>query len=291
MTSQVMVARDSVRYREAMNTAALPTFGAQLREWRQRRRLSQLDLAGDADVSTRHLSFVETGRAMPSREMVLRLADRLDVPLRERNRLLTAAGFAPMYAERRLDDPALKAAREAVELVLKGHEPFPALAIDRHWSLVSYNRAVLPLLEGVAPALLEAPINVLRLSLHPQGLAPRIVNLAQWRTHLLDRLRQQVHISADPVLAALADELSSLAAPVDTSHERAHEKTHEKSHDTVDAGVVVPLVLRTPAGTMSFISTTTVFGTPIDITLSELALETFFPADAATAALLRAALA
>jgi len=267
----------------AMNTAALPTFGAQLREWRQRRRLSQLDLAGDADVSTRHLSFVETGRAMPSREMVLRLADRLDVPLRERNRLLTAAGFAPMYAERRLDDPALKAAREAVELVLKGHEPYPALAIDRHWSLVSYNRAVLPLLEGVAPALLEAPINVLRLSLHPQGLAPRIANLAQWRAHLLDRLRQQVSISADPVLAALADELRGFPAPTGQSH--------DTSHDHVDAGVVVPLVLRTPAGTLSFISTTTVFGTPVDITLSELALETLFPADAATGALLRAALA
>ena len=259
-------------------TAALPTFGAQLREWRQRRRLSQLDLAGDADVSTRHLSFVETGRAMPSREMVLRLADRLEVPLRERNRLLTAAGFAPMYAERSLDDPALKAAREAVELVLKGHEPYPALAVDRHWSLVSYNRSVLPLLAGAAPALMQAPINVLRLSLHPDGLAPRIVNLAQWRAHLLARLRQQVIASADPVLAALADELRGYPAPSD-----------DASHDSIEASVVVPLVLHTPAGTLSFISTTTVFGTPVDVTLSELALETFFPADAATAALLHAA--
>ncbi len=259
-----------------MNTAALPTFGAQLREWRQRRRLSQLDLAGDAEVSTRHLSFVETGRAMPSREMVLRLADRLDVPLRERNRLLTAAGFAPMYGERRLDDPALKAAREAVELVLTGHEPYPALAIDRHWSLVSYNRAVPPLLAGIAPALLEPPVNVLRLSLHPDGLAPRIVNLAQWRAHLLARLRQQVAVSADPVLAALADELRGYPAPPDAGHE------------LTEPAVVVPLVLRTPAGTLSFISTTTVFGTPVDITLSELALETLFPADAATAAALRA---
>ena len=260
-----------------MNTAALPTFGSQLREWRQRRRLSQLDLAGDADVSTRHLSFVETGRAMPSREMVLRLAARLEVPLRERNRLLTAAGFAPMYAERSLDDPALKAARDAVELVLKGHEPYPALAIDRHWSLVSYNRAVLPLLAGAAPALMQPPINVLRLSLHPQGLAPRIVNLAQWRAHLLARLRQQVSVSADPVLAALFDELRAYPAPADVSH------------DTVEAAVVVPLVLRTPAGTLSFISTTTVFGTPVDVTLSELALETFFHADAATAAALHGA--
>jgi len=260
-------------------TAALPTFGAQLREWRQRRRLSQLDLAGDADISTRHLSFVETGRSMPSREMVLRLADRLEVPLRERNRLLTAAGYAPMYAERSLDDPALKAARAAIELVLKGHEPYPALAVDRHWSLVSYNRAVLPLLAGAAPALLQPPINVLRLSLHPQGLAPRIVNLAQWRAHLLARLRQQVAVSADAVLAALADELRSYPAPADGGQE------------LVEAGVVVPLVLRTDAGTLSFISTTTVFGTPVDVTLSELALETFFPADDATGAALRAALA
>ena len=262
-----------------MNTAALPTFGAQLREWRQRRRLSQLDLAGDAEVSTRHLSFVETGRAMPSREMVLRLADRLEVPLRERNRLLTAAGFAPMYAERPLSDPALKAAREAVELVLKGHEPYPALAIDRHWSLVSYNRAVLPLLDGVAPALLEAPINVLRLSLHPDGLAPRIANLAQWRAHLLARLRQQIVVSADPMLVALESELRAYPAP------------DEPAHEFTEPGVVVPLQLTTPAGLLSFISTTTVFGTPIDITLSELALETFFPGDAATATALRAILA
>ena len=260
------------------HTATLPSFGAQLREWRRRRRLSQLDLAGEADVSTRHLSFVETGRAMPSREMVLRLADRLDVPLRERNRLLTAAGFATMYAERSLDDPALKAARDAVELVLKGHEPYPALAVDRHWSLVSHNRAVPPLLAGVSPALVQPPINVLRLSLHPQGLAPRIVNLAQWRALLLARLRQQVTVSADPVLAALAEELRGYPSPLDPSL------------DGIEASVVVPLVLRTPAGTLSFISTTTVFGTPVDVTLSELALETLFPADAATAALLHAAM-
>jgi transcriptional regulator with XRE-family HTH domain len=270
-----MEAERLVRYRFRMNSTATLTFGTQLREWRQRRRLSQLDLSVDADVSTRHLSFVETGRAMPSREMVLRLADRLDVPLRERNSLLTAAGFAPMYAERPLDDPALKAAREAIELVLKGHEPYPALAIDRHWTLVSYNRAVPALLEGVAPELLQPPLNVLRLSLHPGGLAPRIVNLAQWRAHLLARLRQQVAVSADPKLAQLADELRSYPAP------------SEAHAEVLEAAVVVPLVLSTPAGTMSFISTTTVFGTPVEITLSELALETFFPADAQTAAMLR----
>jgi transcriptional regulator with XRE-family HTH domain len=270
-----MVGMPRLRYRGAMNPSSSLSVGMQLREWRQRRRLSQLDLAGDADVSTRHLSFVETGRSLPSREMVLRLANRLDVPLRERNRLLTAAGYAPMYAERRLDDPALAAARQAIELVLKGHEPYPALAIDRHWTLVSYNRAVPPLLEGLPPQLLAPPLNVLRLSLHPQGLAPRIVNLTQWRSHLLARLRHQVAVSADPVLAALADEL------------RAYPGADDVDVALTQASVVVPLQLATPQGTLSFISTTTVFGTPVDITLSELALETLFPADDATAQALR----
>ena len=266
-----------LRYRDAMNPSSSLTVGTQLREWRQRRRLSQLDLAGDAEVSTRHLSFVETGRALPSREMVLRLANRLDVPLRERNRLLTAAGYAPMYAERALDDPALASARLAIELVLKGHEPYPALAIDRHWTLVSYNRAVPPLLEGLSPEILKPPLNVLRLSLHPNGLAPRIVNLAQWRTHLLARLRQQVAVSADPVLAALADELRAYPCP----------GAGDTDAGPMETSVVVPLQLATPQGTLSFISTTTVFGTPVDITLSELALETLCPADDATARALR----
>jgi transcriptional regulator with XRE-family HTH domain len=251
--------------------------GTLLREWRLRRRLSQLDLAGDADISTRHLSFVETGRSLPSREMLLRLAERLEVPLRERNRLLTAAGYAPMFGERRLDDPALAAARQAIELVLKGHEPNPALAIDRHWTLVSYNRMVPHLLAGLPAELLQAPINVLRLSLHPQGLAPRILNLAQWRAHLFARLRQQVEASGDATLAALAEELRAYPAPPDERPEPRH----------AEPAVVVPLQFATPAGTLSFISTTTVFGTPVDITLSELALETFFPADAATAEALR----
>lgn len=271
-----------------MNPSRSPSVGVLLRDWRQRRRFSQLDLAGEAEVSTRHLSCVETGRAMPSREMVLRLADRLDVPLRERNRLLTAAGFAPMYAERPLDDPALKAAREAIDTVLKGHEPYPALAIDRHWTLVSYNRAVLPLLAGIAPQLLQPPLNVLRLSLHPQGLAPRIVNFAQWRMHLLERLRHQATLSADPVLAALAEELQAYPAPAQPGTP-AGTSAQADSTDPPLGGIVVPLVLATPGGRLSFISTTTVFGTPVDITLSELALETFFPADAATAHALRAA--
>ncbi len=276
MTSRVMAQPPHAATLAPMHPNATLTVGELLRDWRRRRRLSQLDLACDADVSTRHLSCVECGRAMPSREMVLRLAHRLDVPLRERNRLLTAAGYAPMYAERALDDPALAQARAAVEQVLRGHEPYPALAVDRHWTLVSYNRAVLPLLDGVAPELLVPPLNVLRLSLHPGGLAPRIVNLGQWRAHLLGRLRQQVAVSADPVLAALADELRSYPAPAETST------------DVAEPAVVVPFKLATASGTLSFITTTTVFGTPVDITLSELALETFYPADAHTAAALKA---
>ena len=263
-----------------MNPSATLPVGTQLREWRQRRRLSQLDLSVDAEVSTRHLSYVETGRAMPSREMVLRLADRRDVPLRERTRLLTAAGFAPMYAERGLDDPALGAARAAVDQILKAHEPFPALAVDRHWNLIAHNAAAGALLTmGVAPELLAPPANVLRVSLHPDGLAPRILNLAQWRAHLFERLHHQIAVTADVTLAALAEELATYPAP---SHDGA-------AAFTPNASIVVPLVLDTPIGTLSFISTMTVFGTPVEITLSELALETFFPADAAAAEALRAA--
>jgi transcriptional regulator with XRE-family HTH domain len=263
------------RYRAAMNTAtaALPV-GALLRDWRLRRRRSQLDLAGDAAVSPRHLSFVESGRAEPSRAMVLRLANHLDIPLRERNRLLLAAGYAPMYGERSLGDGDMAAARQAVERVLAGHEPYPALAVDRHWTLVSYNRALPGLMSSAAAELLQPPVNVLRLSLHPRGLAPRIINLGQWRAHLLERLRQQVAASADPALAALADELRSYPG------QAADEPPAEQN-------VVVPLLLASPEGTLSFISTTTVFGSPVDITLSELALETFFPADDFTSGQLR----
>jgi transcriptional regulator with XRE-family HTH domain len=252
--------------------------GDLLREWRQRRRLSQLDFSVEAEISSKHLSFLETGRSQPSREMLLHLAELLEVPLRERNTLLVAAGFAPMFAERPLSDPALQSARAAVELVLKGHEPYPALAIDRHWTLLAANRAVAPMLTGVSAALLQPPLNVLRLSLHPDGMAPRIVNLAQWRAHLFARLRRQIELSADAVLVALLAELSDY--PAETSDVRDAEG--------VSTGAfVVPLRLATPAGVLSFISTTTVFGTPIDVTLSELALESFFPADAATVAALR----
>ena len=256
---------------------AMETFGEHLRNWRQRRRMSQLALAGEANISTRHLSFVETGRSAPSREMVLRLAERLDVPLRERNSLLVAAGYAPMYRERPLDDPALAAAKAAVQSILRGHEPYPALAVDRHWNLLAHNAAVPLLLSGVDAALLQPPVNVLRLSLHPQGLAARIVNLGQWRHHLLERLHQQIAATGDAGLQALERELRSYALPAGDG-ERV---------DGEVLGVAAPLRLRTEAGVLSFISTTTVFGSPVDVTLQELALETFFPADAATALALR----
>lgn len=252
-------------------------FGELLRDWRKRRRLSQLDLAMEAEVSQRHLSFVESGRARPSREMVLHLAEQLDVPLRERNLLLVAAGHAPVFAERPLDDPALGAAREVVQRVLTGHEPHPAIAVDRHWTLLAANRAFAPLLAGVDAALLAPPVNVLRLSLHPRGVAPRIANLPEWRAHILARLRRQVEVSADAALMALLEELRAYPVPA------AARPLPMAELDSV----AVPLRLTTPAGTLSFLTTTMVFGTPVDITLAELTIEAFFPADAVTAAAMR----
>ncbi len=251
-------------------------FGPLLREWRQRRRISQLDLACMGEISTRHLSFLETGRARPSREMVIHLAEHLEVPLRDRNTLLTAAGFAPMYRERTLSDPAMAPALRAVESIVRGHMPYPALAVDRHWTLVVANDAIGRLVQGVAPHLLEPPVNVLRLALHPEGLAPRTLNLTEWRTHLLDRLRKQIEMTADPGLMALLGELRSYPAPPG------------KSAAAPEFGdMVVPFELATDDGKLRFLSTTTVFGTPVDITLSELAMECFYPSDDATAQVLR----
>lgn len=293
MTCKVMAVRQPSRQNAAMSTARLHAtaarqpgardpFGAHLRHWRTHRRLSQLDLAQEAEVSTRHLSYVETGRAAPSREMVLRLAERLEVPLRERNALLVAAGFAPMYRQRSLDDPALAAARQAVDLVLKGHEPYPALAVDRHWNLIAHNALVPLLMAGACAELLTPPVNVLRLSLHPDGIAPKIVNLAQWRNHLLQRLQQQIASTGDAQLEALHDELAAYPGPPTGADASASPSDHELSN------VAMPFRFRTDAGVLSFISTTTVFGTPVDVTLQELAVESFFPADAATAAALTA---
>ena len=265
---------------KASQPGARDPFGAHLRHWRTHRRLSQLDLAQEAEVSTRHLSYVETGRAAPSREMVLRLAERLEVPLRERNALLVAAGFAPMYRQRSLDDPAMAAARRAVDLVLKGHEPFPALAVDRHWNLVAHNALVPLLMEGASPELLKPPINVLRLSLHPEGVAPRIANLSQWRVHLLERLQQQIAATGDAVLQSLHGELEAYPAPA-VSHDAP-------VIDTALSAVAVPFQVVMPSGVLSFLSTITIFGTPVDVTLQELAVESFFPADEQTAAALAA---
>src|SRR5580704_5625833 len=249
-------------------------IGDHLREWRQRRHLSQLDLAVDAEISARHLSFVETGRAAPSRDMVLKLAERLAVPLRERNVLLVAAGFAPAFPQRSLDDPALKSARAAIDLVLKAHEPNPALAYDRHWNLVSANRMMMPLLEGVPARLLGQPVNILRLAFHPEALAARTVNLAEWCSHLLERLHRQCEATADPELIKLYHELKAYPRPA-------------RSAPLPADNVAIPFKLRFGGDVLSFMSATMIFGTPVDITLSEMVLETLFPADEFTADRLR----
>ena len=247
--------------------------GTLLRDWRRRRGLSQLALAGAAGVSARHLSFVETGRSRPSRAMLLRLGEHLDVPLRERNALLLAAGLAPAYPQRRLDDPPMAAVADAVARLLVAYEPYPALVVDRHWELVDANPAVDLLTAGCAPHLLEPPCNVLRLALHPDGLAPRIRTLGSWRAHLLARLRHQIATTGDPVLQELHDELRTYSAPP------AEPAPH--------ASPVVTLRLTAPDGReLAFLSTTTLFGTPGDVTVDELAIEAFLPADEATAAAL-----
>src|SRR4029077_4191089 len=222
-----------------------PTLiGEHLRQWRQRRHLSQLDLAGDAEISARHLSFVETGRAAPSREMVLKLAERLDVPLRERHELLVAAGYAPAFPQRSLDDPMLKSARQAIVLLLKAHEPNPALAYDRHWNLVTANRMVAPLLDGIPQRLLGQPFNILRLAFPPEALAPRTVNLAEWSSHLLERLHRQCEVTADPELIKLYNDLKAYPIPA------------RSGPLPPDNNVAIPLKLRHNGDVLSFISTT-----------------------------------
>jgi transcriptional regulator with XRE-family HTH domain len=266
-----------LRYVRGMTDLASPArVGSLLRDWRRRRRLSQLDLALEAGVSARHVSFVETGRSRPSPEMVLHLAEQLDVPLRDRNGLLLAAGYAPVYAERDLEAPDMEPVRTALDLVLRGHEPYPAAVVDRTWELIQGNRGIGLLLEGVDPELLAPPVNVLRVSLHPSGMAPNIVNLAVWRAHLLERLERQIAATGDPQLASLSDELAGYPAPPPAV----------APEDLGD--VCVPLRLTTQRGDLSFISTIATFGTAVDITVAELAIESFFPADAATAEVVRA---
>lgn len=243
--------------------------GSALREWRLRRNLSQLDLAVRADVSTRHLSYVETGRARPSPEMILRLCEELAVPLRDQNQILLSGGYAPAHPEHSLTDPPMADINAAIEAILQAHQPYPALVIDGRWELVTANEAAFLMLDGVAEELLEPPVNVLRLSLDPRGLAPRIANLAEWRDHLVVRLRRQYDASGDPVIGAMLEEMAD-GGPV--PHPSA-----------VSSALVVPLDLRVADDTvLSFVSTTTVFGTPREVTLSELAIEAFYPADEAT---------
>jgi transcriptional regulator with XRE-family HTH domain len=269
-----VVVAPPVRHTGAVTTldVSTPTFGSLMRTWRQRRRLSQLDLAIEAGVSPRHVSFVETGRSTPSRAMVLRLAAVLDVPLREQNQLLLAAGLAPIYGERALDDPDMAAVRAGIERVLKAYNPFPCVVVDRNWQIVQANPGAGVLLEGVAPHLLERP-NALRLALHPEGLAPRIRNLAQWRHHLVERLRRENAVCGSAALSALLAEIDSYPGGSD---------------DTGDlGGIAVPLELYTPDGRLlTFLSTVTTFGTALDLTAAELSIEAFLPADDATAAAL-----
>ena len=257
-------------------TVTRPGAGPLLREWRRRRHLSQLDLALEANVSARHLSFIETGRARPSAEMLLHLSEQLEIPLRERNALLLAAGHAPAYAQRELDAPELGPVRDALDRVLAGHAPNPALVVDRHWGLVAANVSTDLLTAGAAPHLLEPPVNVLRLSLHPEGVAPRIANLPEWRAHLLDRLGREAVAGGDPALAALHEELAGYPGGGPAV-----------APDLEAGAIAVPLRIRHGDAELAFISTVTTFGTAVDVTVSELSIESFFPADEATAAAVR----
>jgi transcriptional regulator with XRE-family HTH domain len=258
----------------SVNGTARPV-GTLLRDWRQRRRLSQLELASQADVSPRHLSFVETGRAKPSREMVMHLCEELDVPLRERNALLVAAGFAPVYRQTNLEAPEMTKVKQAIDQLLKGHEPYPAVVVDRRWNLVAGNDPVLLFIQDVDPGLLEPPMNVLRLTVHPRGLAGRIVNFGEYRHHLLTRLRREATLTGYEGLARLYEELVAYPAPDD-----------DLDPETAPP-VVMPLRLRVPDGELSFFSTIATFGTAVDITIEELAIEAFFPADEFTSDYLR----
>jgi transcriptional regulator with XRE-family HTH domain len=248
-------------------------LGTLLKDWRRRRRMSQLDLALDAGVSARHLSFLETGRSKPSREMVLHLSEQLEVPLRDRNQLLLAAGFAPAYGERGIDEPEMTPVRAALDRILKGHEPYPAVVVDRWWDLAAANAGIALFTAEVAPHLLEPPVNALRVTLHPEGMAPRIANLAEWRAHLLDRVRRQIAVTHDDRLAELYAEVAGYPGG------EAALPAHEPS-------IAVPLRVTVQGAELSFLSTIATFGTAVDITLAELAIEAFFPADEATGAYL-----
>lgn len=284
MTREVMDELPGRGYGGSMSTASVstaspaPHAGALLRQWRERRNLSQLALASGSAVSTRHLSFIETGRSRPSREMILHLAERLDVPLRERNRLLLAGGYAPAYGERPLDDDAMAPVREALERLLAAHLPYPALVVDRRWDVVLMNDALGPMLAGAAEHLLLPPTNALRVTLHPEGMAPAIVNFAEWSAHVLARLDREIWSSGDTGLQELRAELAAYPGVCEPGLGQRDAATD----------IVLPLRLRVGDQVLSLLTTQTVFGTPTDVTLSELSIEALYPADRETAALLAA---
>jgi transcriptional regulator with XRE-family HTH domain len=279
MTCGVIAPVQRARYGRPVTSSATATrpVGRLLRDWRERRRLSQLELSIQAEISTRHLSFVETGRSRPTPEMILKLTEHLEVPLRERNQLLLAGGYAPVYPQHGLDAPELASVREALQLVLRAHEPHPAVVINRWWELLDANAAVAVITTGCAPHLLEPPVNVLRLSLHPDGMAPRIVNLAQWRGHLLEQVRRRAEQTGDPRLRDLHEELSAYPGGADAG--RAQHGLHD---------VVLPLRLRHHSGELSFFSIAATVETAADVTVDELVIESFYPADRETGQRLRA---
>ncbi|GAA2669177.1 helix-turn-helix domain-containing protein [Nonomuraea recticatena] len=246
-----------------------------MRSWRQRRRVSQLDLGIEAEVSARHISFLETGRARPSRDMVMRLSEELEIPLRHRNRLLVAAGYAPVFPEREVRAPEMEVVRQALDKILAGHEPYPALVVDAAWDLVAANGAAAMFMEGAPAELLKEPVNVMRLSLHPEAMGGRLVNLPEVRAHLLHRLRRQAEASGSGRLAELHDELAGYTYEgVDLN----------VAHVPGPADILLPLRIRQGDRVLSMFTTIATFGTPVDVTVSELAIETFWPNDEETAA-------
>ncbi|MEU3563632.1 helix-turn-helix transcriptional regulator [Kitasatospora sp. NPDC006786] len=275
--------------------------GPLLRGWRERRQLSQLQLALRADSSARHLSFVENGRSRPSRELVLRLAEQLDVPVRERNTLLLAAGYAPHYRETPLDDPSMAALRGGLERLLAAHDPYPAVVVDGSFRVLAANRSLGLLINGVAPHLLEPPFNAIRVTLHPDGLAPRIVNLPQWRQHLLERMERQLELVRAEPLRRLYEEVRGYPEPPVEDPAGGPDGNGPAGNGPAAGGPVtggpavdgfpfaLPMRIRHEGRVLSFLSTIATFNTPVDVTVSELAMETFLPADTETARFLQAA--
>ncbi|WP_371626938.1 helix-turn-helix transcriptional regulator [Streptomyces sp. NBC_01116] len=280
-------------------TTVLPDTGVGplLRDWREQRRISQLELALRADSSARHISFIETGRSRPSEDMILRLAEQLDVPVRERNALLVVAGYAPRYAQTPLDDPAMASLREGLDRLLAAYEPYPALVVDGTYGVVAANRGIALLLEGVPEKLLAPPVNAMRLTLHPEGLAPRIVNLPEWRADLLAQMDRQIALVRSPELRALYDEVAAYPVPAraaDADRADGAGGTVRRSDGAGGRGrersaaFALPMLLEHGGRVLSFVSSIATFNTPMDVTVAELAIETFLPADRETAAYLHA---